>query len=124
MTLNEAKLKLFRECLEKKKIRFEVEGGKYVFKHKEKRAELEIPAELIFSSPKKLTAVIASRLLLNERIFARKCDVIRIGKKEAGEFLNKFHLMNSAACAFAYGLFLKKELLAVATFSKGRKMDR
>jgi len=74
--------------------------------------------------PEKLAAHIQSKLGLNERVFARKCEVRRISKIAANDFLNRYHFMNSTQCAFAYGLHSDDKLLAVATFSKGRKMNR
>jgi hypothetical protein len=50
--------------------------------------------------------------------------VRRITKPEATIFLNAYHLMNATSSATQYGLFYKDELLAVATFSAGRKMNR
>jgi hypothetical protein len=42
----------------------------------------------------------------------------------ANDFLDRYHLMNSTQSAFNYGLFHKDDLLAIASFSKGRKMNR
>ncbi|MGZ3919897.1 MAG: hypothetical protein ACXVNM_08060 [Bacteroidia bacterium] len=82
------------------------------------------PSDLLVTAPEKLVATIQSRLSLNKKVFARNCEVKRIEKGQAQEFLNKYHLMNSTQSASNYGLFLKDELLAVASFSKGRKMNR
>ena len=80
--------------------------------------------------------------------YARNCEVRRIEKAEAQEFLNKHHSYGDAACKYRYGLFLKrhtghiaeeirsldcaqeekgcimleeKRLIAVATFSNARR---
>ena len=58
------------------------------------------------------------------RIFARQCSVSTIDKKIAHLFTNENHIMGYANSAYHYGLFYKNELIAVACFSKGMKMDR
>lgn len=69
-------------------------------------------------------SIIRSKLKLNRKVFARKCVVKKINAPYAKLFLNAHHLMEYATAAFHYGLFLNEELMAVAAFSKGRKMDR
>ena len=71
-------------------------------------------------------------------IYARNCEIRRIDKTEAAEFLKKAHSYADAACRYRYGLFLKRHtghiavqgesleylpgtLVAVATFSNARK---
>jgi hypothetical protein len=78
----------------------------------------------LFAQPEKLISIIKSKLGLNKKIFARKCKIKRIENVIASDFLNEFHLMNSTSCAYSYGLYHEAELVAVATFSKGRKMNR
>ncbi|MBX3162979.1 MAG: hypothetical protein KF900_00745 [Bacteroidetes bacterium] len=73
---------------------------------------------------KKIVAVLRSKLGLNTTIFARQCDIKKIDKETASNFLNAYHLMNATQSAFNYGLFFKEELIGVASFSKGRKMNR
>lgn len=70
-------------------------------------------------------------------IYARNCEIRRIDKNVAKEFLEKSHSYGHAACRYCYGMFLKRhtghiakndrhgilpgELVAVATFSNARK---
>lgn len=72
--------------------------------------------------------VIKSRLLAilgkGEVIFARKCTVSVICAESASKFLENNHLLGSASCKYRYGLFYKKSLVAVATFSQARPMTR
>lgn len=75
-------------------------------------------------SPDKISAMILSRLQLNQTVFARNCEILKIGKEIAEPFIEMYHMMGATQSAYNYGLFLKEELLAVASFSKGRKMDR
>jgi hypothetical protein len=81
---------------------------------------------------------ILSHLEIFFPIYARNCEVRRIEKAEAAEFLKKTHTYADAACRYRYGLFLKRHtghisdsdhsheykpgtLVAVATFSNARK---
>ncbi len=68
-----------------------------------------------------------SRLLAHLEIFssafARNCEVRRIDKAEARNFLTANHSYGYATCRHHYGLYLKSmnRLVAVATFSNARK---
>jgi hypothetical protein len=69
------------------------------------------------------------------QIYARNCEIRKIDKKTAAEFLNANHSYGDASCRYRYGLYLKRHtghnsgsvsiepgcLVAVATFSNGRK---
>ncbi len=86
--------------------------------------ELAIPIDYLVKSPVKVAAIIQSKLGLNIKVFGRNCEVKKINKKEANAFIDAYHLMNSTQSAFNAALYNKNELLAVASFSKGRKMRR
>ena len=80
-----------------------------------------------------------SRLLAHLEIFtqlyARNCEVRKIDKKTAAEFLKEHHSYGDASCRYRYGLYIKRHtghnsgstavlpgcLVAVATFSNGRR---
>ena len=79
-----------------------------------------------------------SHLEIFSQIYARNCEVRKIDKKTAGEFLNANHSYGDATCRYRYGLYLKRHtghtaaeetgshivpgtLIAVATFSNARK---
>lgn len=80
--------------------------------------------DLVVREPQKIAALVQSKLGLNTRVFARNCVVKKITKPDAEVFLDQYHIMRSTQSAANYGLFLKDELIAVASFSKGRKMNR
>ena len=83
--------------------------------------------------------MIRSRLLAHlqkfTQIYARNCEIRKIDKKTAAEFLNANHSYGDAACRYRYGLYLKRHtghnagnveiaagtLVAVAAFSNARK---
>lgn len=71
-----------------------------------------------------LLYMIQSQLQLNKKVFARNCTIKKVNSPESKLFLNNYHLMGYAVSATHIGLFLKDELIAIASFSKGRKMNR
>lgn len=83
-----------------------------------------LPPDILYREPEKLLAFVMSRLNLNKRVFARKCEVVRLERMVAKQFFDTHHLMNYAQAAFHYGLLYKNDIVAVAAFSRGRKMNR
>lgn len=71
-----------------------------------------------------LQHLIQSKLKQNQQVYARRCQIEAIDKKTAATFLVTHHLLGYANAAYCYGLYFDTELLAVASFSKGRKMNR
>lgn len=69
-------------------------------------------------------AIIQSITGNNTRVFARKCEVKKIDKKLAEIFLNENHLHGFKNAYYKYALINNNEIVAMATFSKGRKMNR
>ena len=67
-----------------------------------------------------------SRLLAHLELFsqayARNCEIRRIEKAEAQEFLNKHHSYGYAACKYRYGLFLKRHTGHIA--EEMRSLDK
>lgn len=59
-----------------------------------------------------------------ERVFARKTKILKIDKPEMNGFLEKNHLQGVANAGYKYGLYYNDRLIAIATFSKGRSIDR
>src|SRR4249919_1406417 len=86
--------------------------------------ENQLPLDYLVRMPEKVAAFVLGRLDLNKRVFARNCKVEKINKSVARTFLDRYHFMGGTEAAYCFGVFLKDELLAVATFSKGRKMRR
>ena len=78
---------------------------------------------------------ILAHLEIFTQIYARNCEVRKIDKKTAAEFLESHHSYGDASCRHRYGLYIKRHtghnagsasiepgcLVAVATFSNGRK---
>jgi very-short-patch-repair endonuclease/predicted nucleic acid-binding Zn ribbon protein len=64
---------------------------------------------------------IANIVKLNETIFARKCKIREVSKKESTQFLIENHLQGDCIDKIRYGLFFKGELVSIMTFGKKRK---
>lgn len=67
-------------------------------------------------------------------IFARNCEVKRVPKEDALDFMNRCHRLGACKYRYAYGLYIKRSsgsaeeklpagtMVAAATFSNSRKM--
>lgn len=66
-------------------------------------------------------SIIKNKFGLNTRIFARKCSISKISKKDSDLFLKKNHIQGSCISLVRYGLFYEGELVSVMTFSNLRK---
>ncbi len=80
--------------------------------------------DYLVTAPEKVASFVLSRLQLNQRLYARNCEVRRVSKGDAEEFLNRYHFMNATQSALNLGLYHDDDLVAVTSFSKGRKMNR
>ncbi len=74
--------------------------------------------------PSKCIAILKSKLGLNETVFARKCHVTKIAQSEGSSFAKQYHLLGPVTFSYYVGLIHEGELIAVAAFSKGRKLNR
>ena len=54
------------------------------------------------------------------KIYARKCEIKNVTKKDKSEFLNENHLQNNDRCTLAIGLYYCGELVSIMTFVKPR----
>ncbi|GAX21907.1 hypothetical protein FisN_30Hh110 [Fistulifera solaris] len=58
------------------------------------------------------------------RIYARQCRVERLSSPQAQAFLQQHHMWSSVAARYSYGLWFNETLVAVATFSSRRRIQR
>lgn len=65
-------------------------------------------------------SLLASKLGLSRRIYARECEIREIGPKESNDFLERTHLQGSCQSSIRYGLFYSDKLVAVMTFGRSR----
>lgn len=77
-----------------------------------------------FNKNEIVLSIICSKLGQNKRVFARNCEAKKVTKQEAEKFLNQNHLLGFKTAYFKYALYNQQEMVAIATFSKGRKMNR
>ena len=89
-----------------------------------------------------MKARLLAHLEVFDRIYARNCEVRKIDRQTAADFLTATHSYGDASCRHRYGLFLKRHtghvaaggietvkypkdtLVAVATFSNARKWTK
>lgn len=84
---------------------------------------LHIDVDLLQSSKQKVIHRIQGMLGLGERIFARDTVAARIDKKVALEFQEEHHLQVALPGKYRYGLYHEGDLVSVAVFSGGRRMQ-
>jgi hypothetical protein len=65
-------------------------------------------------------SIIKSKIGLNNRIFARSCEIKLVGTKEQKLFLEATHLQGYVACHAAVGLYHNNELVQLITIGKSR----
>ena len=103
-------------------LNLELEKG--VSSEKKEQDYLHLPYDYFRREPLKIAALVLSKMGLNKTVFARQCEIKPLNKNTAETFIRHFHLMGPTQSGFNYGLFFHEELFAVASFSKGRKMNR
>jgi len=75
------------------------------------------------SRPKVLISRIESKFgRIQNRLFARKLKLEKLTLPESKKFINEHHLMGWGGGQVSYALVNSEEIIAVAAFSKGRKM--
>ena len=105
-----------------KDVSFTIVDGVFVETSSHKHSVIHL--DQLINTPEKVAALILSRLKLNKTIYARSCTIKKVEKKTTEIFLERYHLLGSTQSATNLGLYLHDELLALASFSKGRKMNR
>lgn len=65
-------------------------------------------------------SVIANKIGINHRIYARKCSIKEISSKDSKTFLDNNHIQRNTNAKVKLGLFHGEDLMSVMTFSKSR----
>lgn len=65
-------------------------------------------------------AAVVNLLKHRTSVYARKCEVREVSKKEATEFIDKYHVQYDARASFRLGLYHQGNLISVMTFGKPR----
>lgn len=88
------------------------------------------------SQRKMMESRLLAHLEIFDQVYARNCEIRKIDRTTAAEFLEQNHSYGDASCRYRYGMFLKRHtghcldghdrlpegtLAAVATFSNARK---
>jgi hypothetical protein len=60
---------------------------------------------------------------IDNKIYARDCEIKIVGAKESSIFLDKNHLQKNVVSKIRYALYYKNELVQVMTFGKLRKLS-
>lgn len=64
--------------------------------------------------------VIRSKLNLNQRIYARKCNLIEVTTHTKNEFLNSHHIQGEDKSSIKLGLEYNGDVISIMTFAKSR----
>lgn len=67
-----------------------------------------------------LKGIIKSKLGINDRIFARKCELKVVRSPEEKKFLNDYHLQGYIPSNLAVGLYYNNELVSIMSIGKTR----
>jgi len=68
-----------------------------------------------------IKSIISSKLgVSKERVYARKCTISEISKKDANEFLKRTHRQGASNSSMSIGMFYHDRLISVMTFGKPR----
>ena len=70
--------------------------------------------------PDIVKSVISSKLGLNQKIYARKCEKIILEVQDKNKFLNDNHMQGEDKSKIKIGLIYDKELVCIMTFCKSR----
>jgi hypothetical protein len=74
---------------------------------------------------KQVKSFLKSALGKNERIvYARKCTLKQVDKKEAAKFLEEYHIQGSPGFNASFGLYYNDELLCLASFGKHHRNSK
>jgi hypothetical protein len=64
--------------------------------------------------------IIKSKLELNDRIYARKCNIISVNTEYKNYFLNEYHMQGEDKSSIKLGLEYRGDIVAIMTFAKSR----
>ena len=68
----------------------------------------------------KVESIIRSRLNVNTKIYARKCEIVEVTRDECNDFMKLNHLQSECNHGIAYGLKYKDKLVTCISFSRPR----
>lgn len=103
-------------------------GKEHIYKHQQKTdiAEskgitlLQITDWQWYNKPDIVKGIIGSKLMMNDRVHARKCVIREVTTADARVFFNSTHLSGFAASSNYYGLYVGNELIQCIATSPNR----
>ena len=72
----------------------------------------------IKNKPELIKSMINNSIGLSNKIFARKCEIIKLNDSMAREFFDKSHLQGHRSAGVIYGLVINDEIQCAASFSR------
>ena len=66
--------------------------------------------------------IIKTKLGLNNKIFARKCEIKDVSSIDAKKFIDEYHIQGNINAKIRIGLYYNNELVEIATFGKLRNI--
>lgn len=82
---------------------------------------LNIWEDWIINKPDIVESIILSKIgIYKNKIYARKCQVVKVNSNDSSEFLSKNHIQGSCRSSMRYGLLYNERLVALMTFGKKR----
>lgn len=67
-----------------------------------------------------IKSMISAKLGINETVYARNCEVRKVGKQESSEFVERYHVQGNIVSKEAYGLYSDDELVMIVTIGASR----
>jgi hypothetical protein len=78
--------------------------------------------EILFKNDIVFSRLKNKLLLINNKIYARHCNIKEVSYKDKKLFLDDNHIQGNSIDKIRYGLYYKDELVSLMTFSKQRKI--
>jgi len=83
---------------------------------------IQILEDEIMETPDLVESRLSSILGENEKkVYARKCEVMMVGKKESSKFITENHIQGNAGCDISLGLYHEDQLVSIMTFGGLRR---
>lgn len=64
--------------------------------------------------------IIKSKLGMNTKLYARKCDIRKLSVEDERQFLESYHLQGYSSSSVCYGLYYNNDLVSLCSFGKSR----
>lgn len=79
---------------------------------------ISIWQDQIINTPNKIESLILNKLGLSKTLYARKCEIRSLDKKEARDFFDKHHIQGYSSATIYLGLIYNNQIVCAASFGK------